>query len=649
MGKAPVRNLDWTDYYGDALPAGAIARAGTVRFCPRDGVSCCCFLPDGLTLATGGFDGIVVFWDAATGRELRAFSGHKADICSLAFSPNGRIMASASSDTTVRLWDVVSGKQLHALSHATVVLCCIFSPDGKILITSDRRCAMRQWETMTWKELPPFAGHENFVLSLGCTSDGRTLVSCGSDHTVRLWEVATTQQRRLIQLSPSVHSVAVSSDGKLMAMEMKEKTIDVLEIATGKVLQTIPSLPNTASMAFSLDGHIFVNGSQEPRMRIWDIASRKIMFETQHVTITSHTGPHAFSPDGRLLAATDGHRLHLWEVRTGAPQMKVPTPRGVTVLNFSPDGRTLITGSIDQTVRLWNADTGEELLSAKVGGTVAAFSRDCKVAAAILERPYSCTQGSDTVCLYDVFTGDELHTLKHNQLVRGVAYSPDGTTLAVAEWSSPGMIYLWATATGKEIRRFGGGPAIGTIGAPAFTMLPVAYSPDGRILACGCSDCTVRLWEVATGRLRCELGQWHNSRRETSTLVSGVTCLAFSADGNTLTASVISPGNHGVYFWDVASGRRLPHELHWPPPAVRGWDRWVSALAFSPDGKRLAAARLGDRTIHLWDITAGIERQCLVGHRGEIFTLAFSSDGKVLASGSLDGTALIWDGNGTRG
>jgi WD40 repeat protein len=125
--------------------------------------------------------------------------------------------------------------------------------------------------------------------------------------------------------------------------------------------------------------------------------------------------------------------------------------------------------------------------------------------------------------------------------------------------------------------------------------------------------------------------------------LDGVSCLAFSTDGKILAAAVVNghnPHTHAIHLWDVASGEelrslRVPQET---PIRV-----WVNALAFAPDGKSLASVHREDNTVHLWDVATGKERQRLHGHRAEVFSVAFSPDGKVLASGSLDGTALIWN------
>jgi eukaryotic-like serine/threonine-protein kinase len=245
-----------------------------------------------------------------------------------------------------------------------------------------------------------------------------------------------------------------------------------------------------------------------------------------------------------------------------------------------------------------------------------------------------------------------LHTLRgHTSSVRGVAYSPDGHTLASGSMDS--MVKLWDTATGREIR---------TLGGHSDELYGVAFSPDGRTLASASKDRTVKLWETATGR-------------EIRTLpadADAVRCLAFSPDGRLLAAAghagvvrirdaatgqevrelpgqvtiygvAFSPDghtlasaghDHSVKLWDAATGREVN--------VLRGHTDVVRWVAFSPGGRFLASAS-GDLTVKLWDAATGREVRTLRGHTQVVTGVAFSPDGRLIASCSDDNTARLWD------
>ncbi|MDH6099753.1 WD40 repeat domain-containing protein [Anabaenopsis sp. FSS-46] len=280
--------------------------------------------------------------------------------------------------------------------------------------------------------------------------------------------------------------------------------------------------------------------------------------------------------------------------------------RGVSSVTISPDGKTLASGSWDNTIKIWDVGTGElrrTLQGHDRGVYSLTISPDGKTLAS----------GSDdnTIKIWDLGTGELRRTLQgHDREVNSVTISPDGKTLASGSWDNTikiwdvGMGDLWRTLEGHN-----GG------------VLSVTISPDGKTLASGSTDKTIRIWDVDTQKII------HTLEGHNSTVLS----VTISPDGKTLASG---SGDKTIKIWDLGTRdliRTLP-----------GHNGGVSSVTITPDGKTLASGS-HDNTIKIWDLNTGNLKRTLQGHNDVVSSVTISPDGKTLASGSWDDSIKIWD------
>lgn len=455
----------------------------------QNGVLSVAFSPDGKILATGS-EGTTHLWEVSTGKPIATFPGHEGAVLSVAFSPNGLLLATGSADSTIKLWDIKAGFELATLrGHIQEAYRVAFSPDGRTIASAGTDKTVRLWDVEKRQQIVALGGQEA-ATSLAFSPDGRTLATGSTDQSIGLWNLAGRREEVLGGHKRAVSSLAFSPDDKIIATGSGDKTAKLWNLADQTELAILPHANGVESVAFSPDGELLATGGVDHSATIWDVRAR-----TQIAKFTGHTGTIAaleFSPNGRMLVTAGIDKMvKLWDVKERREVATLKHSKEVASVRFSLDGKTLATvesGNDDDvaSVRLWDLATLTERASFNVQNRFrAAFSPDMKVLATTLRN--------QSVKLWQVDTGKEIATLAgHSNFVTAVAFSPDGRTIATTGLDQ--VVKLWDLSTAQELATLKD-PALKD---PSTFVIDLRFSHDGRTLAVVADNGSVKLWVAAT-------------------------------------------------------------------------------------------------------------------------------------------------------
>ncbi|KAG0055387.1 hypothetical protein BGZ83_008779 [Gryganskiella cystojenkinii] len=583
---------------------GPISTGQTDRFI---GVA---YSPNGQQIALVGADKKVRLWDACTGAPGPVLTSVDGEITCVAYSPNGQQIATGNDGRAIQLWDAQTGTLYDTEGDLIVIesddgadslgipsyhvpgwsdLCVTYSPNGQQIATSNENGTVQLWDGQTGARSSLLTGHTGVVVTVTYSPNGQQIALGTHDGKVWLWDAQTgTYGPVLSGHTACIRCVRYSPNGQQIASTGFDNVVRLWEAQTGVPGPILTGHTGPVEdITYLQNGRLIASSSADKTVRLWDIQtgiSGPIM-----IGHDDHVKSVAWSPNGQqILSGSDDHTVRLWDALTGAPGLVLTGHTGgVQSVAFSPNGQQIVSGSNDSKIRLWNTQTGSP--------------------------------------------GHVLSGLSHG--VQCVTYSPNGQQIASGDDGE--QVLLWDPKPGAR-----GSIMTGLIDRDPSSMhseilsdiplysfhsgpvMSVTYSPNGKQIASGGTDGTVRLLDAHTGRLG------HILTGHTG----GVQSVTYSPSGRQI-ASGSTDGT--VRLWDA--------ETRTPVHILKDHTDEVWSVAYSPDGQMVASGS-ADKTVRLWNVASGQSLTSVRGFGGIIYSIAWRGalEDKQFVTACEDKSVCVW-------
>ncbi len=528
------------------------------------------FSPDGRWIATASDDGTACIWSAQTGRRVAGPLRHLDEVIAIRFSPDNRRVVTASADRTARIWDAVTGAALTPpLQHRELVSFATFNADGTRVVTASWDNSACVWNAATGESVEPPLLFETDVLHAEFSPDGRRVFAI-ADTAARVWDAETGAPltEPFAHEAPLKHHGGFNRDGGKVVTPSADQTAIVWDVGGGAARATTSwsasdrlTLLTSSPDGRRLAGLLMTNQS----VQVWDAVTGQIVgrpMRHSNLVMTIQ-----FSPDGRrLLTACRDGRARIWDASSGELSFSsLAHAEWIKSARFSADGRRVVTAGDDRAARIWDATSGRESTGPLMHDREvqwAEFSPDGK-------KVVSASSDA-TARVWDGLTGQPITApLRHELGLRSAQFSPDSKWVLTA--SEDGTARLWDAVSGQPVGR----PL-----AHRGHVQSAQFNRDGTRIVTVSTDQTVRVWDARTSEPMTE------PLKHSRSLLGA----QFSPDGQrVLTVSEECV----VRIWDAASGHLLFEPfLH---------ESTVTAAVFLPDGQRLVTAS-GDTNLRIWDL-----------------------------------------------
>ncbi len=649
-----------TDIYGDPLLDGAISRMGSTRLVHYMANELT-ISPNGKVLATGGLHEIRL-WDRATGKLLREFrDGKRTMDCVPQFSPDGSKLVGAGMHVT-SIWDVASGKLVCDFPHSGQM--ATWSPNGELLAITSKDGVVHVHETRSRKQVAEFGDAKDslqnkFGICIAFSPDGKALMTVAGLKACR-WNLAGQKLVRALDL-PTGYSWFYSFPDQQTAVVFpvdrrppqggnSQEPVAIWDMTSNQAPRKLQGdmARKGSCFAVSHDGKTVALNATNPweqadenPIGLWDPQSGKLR---RTLRIPTRFDSLKFSPDDRTLVFWVGAALRLWDVQSGKEVFQRPTHyASIRALAFTPDGKSLVSGSEDRSVRLWDVASGRQLRE------FASHRWRCDSVAVTPDGSAILSGGYDGCLLVQDREGKVLRRMfvdgppekqtKPSFDIQAIAITADGKTAATYS-SDPDRslthYHVWDLVTGKQLNSYpctAGETPVPDFSSDARLVLEDVYEPNAGV------HTGILLRDAASGKELLRLGY-------PDRLAIGPRALA--PDGRSVLLGTGRQDKSGRYestyrLYEVTSGNERLTFSYGPSKNAIGFP------VFAPNG-RLLANKDSDGTLLFWDLRTGKQLPDRLTPspsapdviRDQIYSLAFSRDSKLLATGRRDGTILVW-------
>lgn len=576
--------------------------------------------PDAKYAVTGSGEHLCLLWDLEFGRPLKVMKGHTSDITDIEITPDGKYAISSSEDMTLIMWDLERSLSEPIFAHPSSIsrISVSLSQKFAISLSWDNKIFVL-WDLDNRQPLKAFTGHDNDILDVVITPDGKLAVTGSSDKTCILWNLESGLPLKTLKgHSDQVNTVAVSLDGIHALSGSKDKTCILWDLNTGKLIHRLTGHNHgVMAVAITPDGNYAVSGAVDGICIVWDLRIGEIK-----ETLIKHTldiTSIAISNDGNYaLTGSLDETCILWDLENGRPLKQLKGHKeGVRDVVITTDGKYAISNSYDETCILWDLETASSLktLTEPIDGfSTVALAPDGKLALIGTNK---------TFVHWNIQSEQPNYKYAQRTVgsVEALVVPKDGKIAVTKNYVQN---HVWDIESGILLNKLKGGQ----LTSDAFTI-----TQDGKVAISGDVDGNCILWDTGNGLPKLNFVNFKDSeynRGFGNYKENPVTTVVITPDGNRA-ISGDECGNFTV--WNIRSGLRLK-KLNFNKNRI-------SKIILSPSGTK---AFIGSwESCILYDLVKWKIIKVLSGHKANFSVFELSPDWKLLLSGSHDGNIIIWD------